>query len=31
MEYVPIVIAVGIVAGWVALQIWVLPRMGVRT
>ena len=26
-----ILILVGIVAGWIALNLWVLPRFGVQT
>lgn len=31
MEFLQFLIPVGIVAIWLILQIWVLPRMGVKT
>lgn len=31
MEFLQLMIPVGIVAVWIALQIWVLPRLGVET
>lgn len=31
MEFLQLLIPIGIVAVWIILQIWVLPRMGVQT
>lgn len=28
---IPILVPIAILAGWIILQVWVLPRFGVKT